>query len=296
VVRHRFIPCLWLAVYTGLIMIGGVQARPIKQVIKTERHLGMSPLFQAIKSIQKKGVLRVGMIREDTNYLRQKMPDGTVQGLDVTIAQWLANALHVKLVINGTFQSYEDVVDGVAQDKIDLGISGLSLTPARTLKVIYATTPYLVLKVAGIVNRNHLAQNAAPSLRMFLNNARTTIATIARSSYEAFSRKNFPKARFLSVKNWTEACQAVHTGKATAAFSDNLSVGNLFHTNIRSNLFVMPIALPESDPNYVICKPDLWPLGPWIEHILTYHQTVNLTYNQLREATLKKSEDETSRI
>ena len=75
-------------------------------------------------------------------------PDGEVFGIEVEIMKLVCEKLGVELEIKQ--MSFDSVLPGVQAGKYDVGVSGISVTPAREKNVLF-TTPYCLAAQAIVV-------------------------------------------------------------------------------------------------------------------------------------------------
>ena len=74
--------------------------------------------------------------------------DGSVTGIEIDIMNLICEKLGVKLEIKQ--MSFDSVLPGVQAGKYDVGVSGISVTPAREKNVLF-TTPYCLAAQAIVV-------------------------------------------------------------------------------------------------------------------------------------------------
>ncbi len=149
---------------------------------------------------------------------------GRNQGQDVWYAEQLAEALGVELEIRREMASFNDVVDAVERQQVDMAISKVSITYPRALRVLFSD-PYLVLRHALAFNRVALAshlggKDLATEVRLWSGE----IGVIARSSFVEFAQARFPRARLVAFATWDELVDAVLRGRVLCAYRDELEI------------------------------------------------------------------------
>ena len=149
---------------------------------------------------------------------------GRYQGQDVWFAQQLATALGVALEIRREMNSFNDVVDAVDRQQVDLAVSKVSITYPRALRVLFSE-PYLVLRHALAFNRVALAHHLGNrDLASEVRRWSGEIGVIAKSSFVEFAQARFPDARLVEFENWEELVDAVLHGRVLCAYRDELEI------------------------------------------------------------------------
>lgn len=149
---------------------------------------------------------------------------GRNQGQDVWFAQQLAGALGVELDIRREMGTFNDVVDAVERQEVDLAISKVSITYPRALRVLFSD-PYLVLRHALAFNRVALAHHLGGNdLITEVRRWNAEIGVIARSSFVEFAKVRFPNARLVEFATWDTLVEAVLQGRVLCAYRDELEI------------------------------------------------------------------------
>jgi ABC-type amino acid transport substrate-binding protein len=203
-----------------------------------------------IQKIQQSGYLRIAMFSGESPPYFMENKAGELIGADVELAKRIAAEIGVKAQFLRTAESYDDVVDMVALGDADIGISNLSYTPSRGMKVLYSI-PYSTLHNALVINRFDLAEiqfkRAPKTISEALNNTDIKIAVQEGSSYVVFAHELFPKAKIVfahetrneNIINW------VIDRKAPVAMYDSLEVSKFFKFNPSVNLYIYPLILKD---------------------------------------------------
>ena len=200
--------------------------------------------------IVKKGTLRVGM-SADQPPLNMKSKDGQVIGMEVDLANLLAASMGVKLEIVET--PFGKLLGALQAGDVDMVMSGMTITPERNLKVAFVG-PYFLSGKSVLTKSQKLASitEATP-----IDDPSVTLAALAGSTSQKFVETVTPKAKLMTVNDYTAGVQAVLNGKADALVADYpicvLSV--LRHADdglatLMTPLTIEPIgiALPADDP------------------------------------------------
>lgn len=199
--------------------------------------------------VVKTGTLRVGM-SGDQPPLNMLSKSGEVIGMEVDLASLLASSMHVKLEI--VQMPFSELLGALKAGKVDLVMSGMTITPKRNLEVAFVG-PYFLSGKSVLTKSQKLASisEATP-----IDDPSVTLAALGGSTSQTFVETATPKAKLVTVKDYTEGVQAVIGGKADALVADYpicvLSV--LRHSDeglatLMSPLTIEPIgiALPAND-------------------------------------------------
>ncbi|MBK5968496.1 MULTISPECIES: transporter substrate-binding domain-containing protein [Thiorhodovibrio] len=170
---------------------------------------------------------------------------GETVGLEVTMARELAAELGVELRLNRDAQSFNEVVDLVAEGEADIGISKLSRTLARAQRVQFSA-PYLRLSHALAFNRLRLAQMThSQQLENVVRTFDGSIGVIAHSSFAEFAKRNFPAAQIRPYPTWDAAVEAVSTGEVVAVYRDELEIRRLLTADSQASLRLRTVTLED---------------------------------------------------
>ncbi|AFL75916.1 ABC transporter substrate-binding protein [Thiocystis violascens] len=197
-----------------------------------------------IARIVARGELVVAMANMDTPpffYLR----DGRLVGLEVEMARDLARELQVAVRFNRQAGSFNEVIDLVARQEADVGISKLSRTLARAQQVRFSE-PYLRLKHALAFNRLALAQLAMDSpVQRVVRDFGGTLGVIADSSFADFAAHHFPQANIQTYPDWPEAVRAVRTGEIIGVYRDEFEIKRLLKSDPTASLTLRTVTLTD---------------------------------------------------
>ena len=144
-----------------------------------------------LQAICVRGVLRFARYDGDRPPFFFRQGDDWI-GFDVELARDMAARMGVRYVENSSAASFDAVVDEVAAGRADLGLSKLSSTLQRALRVRFSQ-PYLTVYQALLVNR--LAAPRANDPFRDLNAPKYTIGALAGSAYVGYVRRNLQLAQ-----------------------------------------------------------------------------------------------------
>ena len=166
-----------------------------------------------VDRIVKNGVLVVG-IAGDYPPLSFKAKNGKMMGLDVDVAVILSKALKVKLKIKAV--PFPKLLDALTSGQVDIVISGMTMLPARNLKVTFAG-PYFITGQGCLLKGEMMMK--VHSLTD-LNQPLYTVAVSEGTTGEMTAKQLLPKAKILVAKDNDAALAALMTGKAQAMMAD----------------------------------------------------------------------------
>jgi len=181
-------------------------------------------LSRDLQSIVDGQVLRVAVTRFDLPAFHVHAPDGKVLGPEIEMAQQIGRALGVKVDFIHNADSFDAVVDFVANGRADIGISKLSQTYNR-LKRVRFSEPYVTLRHALLFNRAAIARAAGsrPPAAV-LQKYKGRLGVIAGSAYVDFAHRNFPEATVVEAPSWEEAIDSLLGGRVNALYRDEFEI------------------------------------------------------------------------
>lgn len=163
--------------------------------------------------ILKKGELVVGTAADYPPF-NFKAADGTIMGLDIDLATILAKAINVKLKIEVI--PFPKLLDALNAGKVDLVISGVTMTPVRNAKVFFAG-PYFITG-QGALMKGEMMQKIR-DLTDF-NHSEYTVAVAKGTTGEVTAKQILSKAKIVVAKDMDAALKAVLDGKAQVMITD----------------------------------------------------------------------------
>lgn len=177
-----------------------------------------------LRSIVDAKVLRVAVTRFDLPAFHVRRPDGTLAGAEIDMAEQIGRALGVKVEFIDDADSFDAVVDLVATDRSDIGLSKLSQTYRRLRRVRFSE-PYLRLRHALLFNRSVIAQDTERrSPAEVLQGYSGRIGVIAGSAYVDFAKANFPAATVVEMRTWDDVIAILLAGKVDAIYRDEFEI------------------------------------------------------------------------
>src|SRR5215831_11109569 len=149
----------------------------------------------------------------------------------MVLAEQIGRALGVKIEFIDDADSFDAVIDLVATDRADIGISKLSQTYRRLHRVRFSE-PYITLRHAFLFNRAVIAQD--PERRppgIVLQGFSGRLGVIAGSAYVDFAKINFPAAKVIEARSWDDVIANLLTGKVDAIYRDEFEIRRIVKNN-----------------------------------------------------------------
>lgn len=181
-------------------------------------------LSRDLQSIVDAKVLRVAITHFDLPSFHVRRTNGSLLGPEIEMAQQIARALGIRVEFVDSPESFDAVVDYVADGRADIGISKLSQTYNR-LKRVRFSDPYVTLRHALLFNRMAVAREAAgrpPAAVLQKYDGR--LGVIAGSAYVDFAHRNFPSANVVEARNWEVAIESLLNGQVGAVYRDEFEI------------------------------------------------------------------------
>lgn len=229
-----------------------------------------------IQRILARGKLIVAILDQDNPPFFMTSRQGLFTGLDVKLAQAIAEQLGVKLEFNRTAKTFDAVVQMVDQLNADLAISKLSRTMNRAKSICF-TNPYLRMRQGLLVNRLQIAQQAnGRSMTEVIRNLEGKVGVIRGSSYVGFTQKKFPKATIVEFPSWAEAINAVIRGDVLATYRDELEIKKIVLSKPDTVLNFQTIALTDTQDSIAIALP--WDSQHLLAFVNQYLDMTNINY------------------
>jgi ABC-type amino acid transport substrate-binding protein len=177
-----------------------------------------------IQSILARGTIRVAVTKFDLPAFHWRDGSGELAGPEIDLGRLIGRSMKVGVEFIDDCPTFEAVVDAVASGRADIGISKLSQTPLRLLRVRFSD-PYLTLRQAFLFNRIFVGAEAAGRppeevLRKFGG----TIGVVAKSAYVDHAQRNFPDAQLSELQTWEDAVEALLNGRVEALYRDEFEV------------------------------------------------------------------------
>jgi ABC-type amino acid transport substrate-binding protein len=178
---------------------------------------------------------------------------GKLTGIEVDFAARLGPALHRKVEIIET--EWENLGESLEQKKIDMVMSGTSITEERKKRVNF-TEPYLTVGQMAIIRKEDYADLSEPAA---MDRTKSRVGYISRSTGEQWARENLKKAKLHGYTDTKEGVAALESNEIDFFIQDAPAVwrvtGGLETANPKLAGLYRPLtkeylawAVPKDDP------------------------------------------------
>ena len=208
-------PTFWLLMFLAILWSCVSQAQdetvPQPQVTSTENKDTTAPneATDLLDAIRQRGELRIGLSIFPPWTMRNQ--EGELIGFEIDIAKQLAKDLDVKTVF--VPNSWNSIIADLLDERYDIIISGMSVTPMRALQVEFSD-------FYGFSEFNVLASRAkAGDFKTIVdfNKPAVTLGVRAGGTAAEIAKRHFPNATLTTFDSDTELFQAVHKGEIHGA-------------------------------------------------------------------------------
>ena len=165
-----------------------------------------------LDDILKRGELVVGMTG-DQPPLNAISKEGELIGLDADLARVIAQSMNLK--VSFTKMPFAELLPALQSGKIDMIVSGMTMTPERNTKVAFIGPYYVSGK--GILLK---LKSVELLKKEGLNSENFKVATLKGSTSQAVVEKLAPKAKLTFVDSYDNAVEMILQDKADAMIAD----------------------------------------------------------------------------
>lgn len=206
-----------------------------------------------LSTIINNGEIRIGMTGNQPPY-SMKAKNGKLMGYDVDLAKILAESMGVKLKI--IEMPFSKLMPALQNDKVDAILSGMTITPERNLKALFAG-PYSLSGKSILTKSKILAEISEPDEA---NLKKYKITCLKGSTSENFARTFLSETEIITVDSYDACVDLVLNGKADALVADYpICMVTLLRyqdeglVTLEEPLTIEPIgmALPPNDPQFL---------------------------------------------
>ncbi|MGD8976296.1 MAG: transporter substrate-binding domain-containing protein [Gammaproteobacteria bacterium] len=159
------------------------------------------------------GQLRVGMSGTQPPY-NVVSRDGALIGLEVDLANLIASGLRVELKI--VRAPFGDLLKSLEQGKVDMVMSGMSITARRSQRATFVG-PYM-LSGKSILTRSSVLAAARDAGE--IDDAKLTLAALENSTSEDYVQTMMSKSKLVAVKDYDDAVKLLLDGEVDALVAD----------------------------------------------------------------------------
>ncbi len=186
-----------------------------------------------IDRVMASGTLRVGVALYSPSVMRSNKGE-ELQGFDIDVANRLAKELNVKPEFIEL--PWQQLPDAITAGKVDMVISGMTVTLSRNLKglfsIPYSRTNLVLLARRDAVSEEHteVADFNSPAMR---------VAVLEGTVEERLAKEQLPDAIHAMLSSQTAQVEALVSGKANIAFFDRSKAQALWQQH--SELLFLPL-------------------------------------------------------
>lgn len=166
-----------------------------------------------LNRILERGSLVVGMTG-DMPPLNMTNKSGEIVGMEPQLAGYIASAMGVSLKIKT--MPFGELLAAVEQGRVDLVLSGMTMTPARNLKVAYVG-PYFVSGKCVLTKEDTLAKAEDAG---DLNSQGRKLTALKGSTSEDFIAQLIPDATYVPVGRYADGVKMVIGNEVDAMIAD----------------------------------------------------------------------------
>lgn len=173
-------------------------------------HVSAGPVMDRII---KKGELVVGTSGAQPP-MTATTKKGEIIGLDADISRAMADAMGVKLKF--VSMPFTRLLPALQADRVDMILSGMTITPKRNQKVAFVGPYYVSGKGILAVAEKYAALQEAKGL----DTPEVTVATLKDSTSQKFAETLISKAKLILTNSYEEAIDLLFKGKVDVIVAD----------------------------------------------------------------------------
>jgi polar amino acid transport system substrate-binding protein len=140
--------------------------------------------------------------------------DGRLIGLEVDLARLLAEAMGVDLSL--TSMPFPDLLPALQEGKVDMVLSGISITPERSRDFAFVG-PYVLSGKSVLTDSRTLTGMKTPR---DLDRPELTLVALENSTSQSYLARVAPRAKLVTTRDYDAAVAMVTSGAATALVAD----------------------------------------------------------------------------
>ncbi|MFW6270340.1 MAG: substrate-binding periplasmic protein [Bacillota bacterium] len=259
----------YIFIFSIIFLLSGVQ------IIHAENEIKLSPDMESIISRDK---LIVGIYSQERPPFFMENEQGELYGLDIELAEGIADELNVDLEINRTSESYQELFEMVAEKKVDLVISKFSKTFSRAEAIKYSH-PYVTFRWSVMLSSAYATQKGITEYPM--HHLRVAdgikVGVMAGTSWENFAAQLFKNAKIVGFEKWSDVITALSKKEITAALYDENEVIKSLYRDPDITLFASAYILKDKKDFIAIGVPaESSQLLSWLNY---YLENYDLNYS-----------------
>ncbi|WP_446010408.1 substrate-binding periplasmic protein [Candidatus Electrothrix sp.] len=232
--------------------------------------------FSDIQRILDNDRLLVAILAKDAPPMIMTDSQGGMTGFEADLARDIGEKIGVPVEFIRTAETYDEVIDIVAQKKADIAVSFLSSDVRRAKKVLFSK-PYVKQNHKFFFNRELFVQlkrkygiESVEEIAAKPGAATVTFGVLQGSVYQAALQREFPRLQIQLYQTLPEIMQAVRTGKILAGLHGQLQLEFFMRMHPETAIYVGidPKVRHPSDISIAV-RPDAPHLLQWINIYLT---------------------------
>lgn len=241
---------------------------------------------RSLKEILKDKKIIIGMYYKDEFPFFFHDIKGNFTGLDVDISKEIGKELNVRVIFNRKAKSFNELIDLLQSDEIDLIISWFSRTLKRSMKIKFSI-PYFIDYQTIILNRLKYAQlNRSNFDTNNLDAKEVSICTVKETSYADFLKDRFLKANLILDSTWESCFNRVLKGEVIAGLWTKTGILKNIIMHPENNLQIKIINLNKKDYICIGINAEYELLWQWVNLFLKF-KNFNYTPHSLISKYLK---------
>jgi len=140
--------------------------------------------------------------------------DGQLMGLEIDLIRAIAEAMNVNLSLSS--MPFSDLLPALKDGKVDMVLSGLSITPER-IKEFAFVGPYVLSGKSVLTDSATLVNMKTPR---DLDKAELTLVALAGSTSVEYVKRVAPRAKLVTTPNYDEAIKMLLAKEVNAMIAD----------------------------------------------------------------------------
>ena len=146
--------------------------------------------------------------------LNMTTKDGQIVGMEMDLARYFAGGMGVKLTLKP--MHFNDLLPALEAGQVDMVLSGMTIMPARNLRVAFvgpyfASGKSILTKKANVGSVDEIAK---------MDNPEKVLVALKGSTSQMFIEKLMPKAKLVLADDYGQAVAMVRDDKAVAMVAD----------------------------------------------------------------------------
>ena len=174
---------------------------------------GLASAGSSMDRILKEGELVVGITGTQPP-LNATTKDGKIIGLDADIAKGISVNMGAKLKLSK--MPFAELLPALRNGKVDMIISGMTMTLARNTKVAFVG-PYYISGKGILTKTENIASLQNPD---GLNKPEFRVAALKDSTSQVFVKESSPKAKLVTTQSYDDAIDLLFENKIDALIAD----------------------------------------------------------------------------